>query len=416
MNKPAVSGSPALAVVQSIGMIGGASKLANTSSGKQTALVIIAKKRSGFHVSSSIALPDSLKSLFQGGLRFDASEEYLEFRFLVLNAAMITGVLFTAVFIALDWFGVNSLGWGQLLATAINCVLTAALVFVLRGRKQLYGLVSALFVVVNYATFLSALLLVVNDELRVIWFFVEVVFIYILLGLRAGVAMTVATMASILAINPFIAIPFSRNAMTTLLIGLGVTSALSYVYTKRAQSFFQRMRQGMAELQELAEKDALTGLLNPRAYYDVTNRLIWLAHRTSSPYALLFVDLDHFKMINDCFGHETGDAVLTAVARTLSDHIRQSDVLGRIGGEEFSILLPDTTPEGAMLLAEKLRAAVAVIDHSSVGTELLKTTASIGIAFKQPSDQTIADIQRRADRTMYQAKFAGRNRVVVESS
>ena len=136
MNKCAVSGSPALAVLQSIGMIGGPSQLANTSSGKETALVIITNKRSGSHVSSSIGLPDSLKSLFQGGLRFDASEEYLEFRFLVLNAAMITGVLFTAVFIALDWFGVNSLGWGQLLATEINCVLTAGLVVVLRGGEQ----------------------------------------------------------------------------------------------------------------------------------------------------------------------------------------------------------------------------------------------------------------------------------------
>jgi len=363
----------------------------------------------------STRFPDSLKSLLKGGVRFDSSEEYLEFRFLVLNAVMITGVLFTAVFILIDWAGINSLGWGQFLATGINCALTAALVLLLRGRKHLYKLVSVLFVAVNYATFLSALLLVVNDELRVIWFFVEVVFVYILLGLRAGVVMTVVTMVSILAVNPFIAIPFSRNAITTLLIGLGVTSTLTYVYTSRALSFFQRMRQTMTELKRLADKDPLTELLNPRAYYDVTNRMIWLAHRSSSPYALLFVDLDHFKRINDCFGHETGDAVLVAVARTLCNCIRQSDVLGRIGGEEFSVFLPDTTLEGARLLASKLRAAVEAIDHSSVCTELLKTTASIGIAVKQPADQTIADIQRRADRAMYKAKLAGRNRVAVET-
>ena len=369
----------------------------------------------GSPVSTFTYLPGSLKSLLQGGLRFDASDEYLEFRFRVLNAVMITGVLFTAIFILIDWAGLNSLGHGQLLATEVNCVLTAGLVFMLRGRKERFGVVAVLFVAINYATFLSALLLVVNDELRVIWFFVAVVVIYILLGLRSGVIMTGVTMASIFAINPFIAVPFSRNAITTLLIGLGVTSSLSYVYTSRALSFFSRMRQTMAELREMAEKDALTGLLNPRTYYDVTNRMIWLAHRTSSPYALLFIDLDHFKLINDCFGHETGDTVLATVARTLHGHIRQSDVLGRIGGEEFSVFLPDTTPEGAKLLAEKLRAAVEAIDHSSVGTELLKTSASIGIALKQPADQTIADIQRRADRAMYQAKFAGRNRVVVES-
>ena len=136
----------------------------------------------GSPVSTFTYLPGSLKSLLQGGLRFDASEEYLEFRFRVLNAVMITGVLFTAIFILIDWAGLNSLGHGQLLATEVNCVLTAGLVFMLRGRKERFGLVAVLFVAINYATFLSALLLVVNDELRVIWFFVAVVVIYILLG------------------------------------------------------------------------------------------------------------------------------------------------------------------------------------------------------------------------------------------
>lgn len=383
--------------------------------GRCVTLAIITRKINGPPVSTPTYFPDSLKTLLKGGLWFDASEEYLEFRFLLLNAVMLTGILFTAAFIVIDWVGLNSLGWGQLLATEINCLLTAILVLVLRGRKHRYGLVSVLFVAINFATFLSALLLVVNDELRVIWFFVEVVFVYILLGLRAGVAMTVVTMVSILAVNPLIAIPFSRNAITTLLIALGVTSTLSYVYTSRALSFFDRMRQTVKELKAMADKDPLTGLLNPRAYYDVTNRMICLAHRTSSPYALLFIDLDHFKRINDCFGHETGDAVLVTVARTLSASIRQSDVIGRIGGEEFSVFLPDTTPEGARLLALRLRAAVEAIDHSSVGTELLKTTASIGIASDQPADRTVADIQRRADRAMYKAKVAGRNRVAVEN-
>ena len=96
----------------------------------------------GSPVSTFTYLPGSLKSLLQGGLRFDASEEYLEFRFRVLNAVMITGVLFTAIFILIDWAGLNSLGHGQLLATEVNCVLTAGLVFMLRGRKALVAVSS----------------------------------------------------------------------------------------------------------------------------------------------------------------------------------------------------------------------------------------------------------------------------------
>ena len=96
----------------------------------------------GSPVSTFTYLPGSLKSLLQGGLRFDASDEYLEFRFRVLNAVMITGVLFTAIFILIDWAGLNSLGHGQLLATEINCALTAGLVFMLRGRKALVAVSS----------------------------------------------------------------------------------------------------------------------------------------------------------------------------------------------------------------------------------------------------------------------------------
>lgn len=356
-----------------------------------------------------------INSLLTSGIEFDDSEEYLEFRFRMLNAVMLTGVLFTVVFIGLDWAGWNSLGRAQLLATQINCLCTIALIFLLRRRKPFFVAASAAFVAINFSTFMSALLLVVNDELRVIWFFVQLVVIYILLGLRAGVFMTLVTVISILAANRFIDVPFSPNAMTTLLIALSVTSLLSYVYTSRALSYFERMRLTKIELQELAEKDPLTGLLNPRAYYDLANRMIWLAHRTSTPYALLFIDLDHFKAINDNFGHETGDAILRSVAHSLSAHLRHTDVLGRIGGEEFAAFLPDTTLEAAAGLGEKLRSAVESLNPLINGGALHGCTVSIGVAGKCASDESVADLQRRADRAMYQAKRQGRNQVVVES-
>jgi len=228
--------------------------------------------------------------------------------------------------------------------------------------------------------------------------------------------MTLVSMVSILIANSFMAMPFSRNALSTLLIALSATSIISYAYTSRALSFFERLRVSKLKLVELAEKDPLTGLLNPRSYYEVTNRMIWLAQRTSTSYAVLFIDLDHFKSINDRFGHEAGDSVLRRVADCLAANMRQSDVIGRIGGEEFSVFLPDTDLEGATQLSEKLRAEIESLEHAVTDTKIIQVTASFGIARHLPTDHSVGDIQKRADRAMYQAKKLGRNRLVVDTN
>ena len=358
----------------------------------------------------------NLSSLLTSGIEFDESEEYLGFRFRLLNAVMLAGIAFTALFMVFDWAGVNHLGDWQLLATGIDFAVTLGLFLLLRGRKHFYVLIAALFVLINFATFVSALVLVVNDELRVIWFYVVLVVVYVLLGQRAGLFMTVLSMLSILIADQFLAAPFSRNAITTLLISLGATSVIFYAYTSRAISYFERMTATNIKLHDLASTDALTGLLNPRAYYEMANRMIRLAQRTGTPFSVLFIDLDHFKDINDHFGHEAGDVVLRRVAHCLIAHMRQSDVLGRVGGEEFAFFLPNTTLEGASKLGEKLRLAVERLEPMVADEKQLGVTASIGIADSQHGDQTVADIQRRADSAMYQAKRLGRNRTMAFSA
>jgi diguanylate cyclase (GGDEF)-like protein len=368
-----------------------------------------------YNYANQLGINVTLNSLLTSGLAFDDNEEYLEFRFRMLNAVMLTGIFFSFLFVLIDLLGLNSLGNRQLMATVINCAASCGLLFFLRGRKEFYGPVSALFIAINFATFLSALVFVLNDELRVIWFFICLIVVYILHGLRAGIVMTVLTMVCILTANRFLELPFSRNALATLLIALSATSVISYAYTSRALSFFERLRASKQKLVELAEKDPLTGLLNPRSYYEVTNRMIWLAQRTSTRYAVLFIDLDHFKSVNDRFGHEAGDGVLRRVAQCLAANRRQSDIIGRIGGEEFSVFLPDTDLEGAVLLSEKLRSEIERLEHAVSDTKIIQMSASFGIARHLPTDHSVADIQKRADRAMYQAKKLGRNRVVVDT-
>lgn len=138
--------------------------------------------------------------------------------------------------------------------------------------------------------------------------------------------------------------------------------------------------------------------------------MIAAARRSSAPYAVLFVDLDHFKSINDTYGHAAGDVVLKAVAACLKSGIRGSDALGRIGGEEFSIFLSNTGLGSALAVGEALRRAVEEL-LPQIDGKPLKITASIGVAADQDSGHSMFEIQQEADQAMYRAKQGGRNRV-----
>jgi diguanylate cyclase (GGDEF)-like protein len=164
----------------------------------------------------------------------------------------------------------------------------------------------------------------------------------------------------------------------------------------------------IAELR--AATDALTGLANRRAIQDTLRRMVAQALRAEQSLAAIAMDLDHFKQVNDRFGHDKGDDVLAAAAQTLTSTLRTSDFVGRQGGEEFIVLLPDTDLDGALVAAENLRAEIARIAVPGVDQPI---TASFGVAVL-PSDALDADgLLRHADRALYTAKDRGRDRVAA---
>jgi diguanylate cyclase (GGDEF)-like protein len=162
----------------------------------------------------------------------------------------------------------------------------------------------------------------------------------------------------------------------------------------------------IAELR--AATDALTGLPNNRAVQDTLKRMVAHAARSETPLGTILLDLDRFKRINDTFGHGRGDDVLAAIGTVLQAHIRASDFVGRYGGEEFIVLLPDTDRDGALISAEKLREAITKITIPGVE---LPITASLGVAMLPQDAADAATLIRRADRALYTAKNNGRNRV-----
>jgi diguanylate cyclase (GGDEF)-like protein len=160
----------------------------------------------------------------------------------------------------------------------------------------------------------------------------------------------------------------------------------------------------------LAKTDPLTGALNRRSLFEVAERQFQRAQRYATPFAVLMMDIDHFKQINDCYGHQVGDVALRTVVQIIQDDIRTLDTLGRYGGEEFAVILPELTLQQGIIAAERIRSIIA--DRPiPVRQDNLHLTMSLGVAAYYPEQTSIDQVFDEADKALYQAKTKGRNRV-----
>ncbi len=168
------------------------------------------------------------------------------------------------------------------------------------------------------------------------------------------------------------------------------------------------------EMRTLALTDRLTSVMNRRGFESAAKAALARARRSRHSTSIAIADLDFFKRVNDNHGHATGDKALVAVARALEAEVRTGDIIGRIGGEEFALLLPRTAPGDARRIAERLRRRIESRDIDTP-TGAMRVTASIGVALAVPTD-SVADALDRADAALYVAKAAGRNRVELISA
>ena len=199
------------------------------------------------------------------------------------------------------------------------------------------------------------------------------------------------------------------NARTGIQYGREELGQLAHAFDDMAGALQLREQR----LQEQAISDPLTGLYNRRYLNEFLPRELARSGRNSTPVAVILLDLDRFKGVNDSFGHEAGDLVLNAVANLLKGKVRGSDIACRYGGEEFALVLPETGLEPAARRAEDIRVAISALDLIYAGKYLGRMTASIGIALFPDHSQDADGLLRVADIALYAAKGAGRDRVVV---
>jgi diguanylate cyclase (GGDEF)-like protein len=164
------------------------------------------------------------------------------------------------------------------------------------------------------------------------------------------------------------------------------------------------------KLENLAKNDSLTGILNRGSFFDAARHLLILCKRQKSPASFILMDLDNFKMVNDTYGHFSGDKVLVHFAHTIHTFLRESDLFGRLGGEEFGIFLSDTGMDNAFHLADKLREAISQ-STVEVDGKTITYTVSIGIESSELNDGSIDELFKRADLKLYGAKEKGRDYV-----
>ncbi|MBU0747601.1 MAG: sensor domain-containing diguanylate cyclase [Gammaproteobacteria bacterium] len=208
---------------------------------------------------------------------------------------------------------------------------------------------------------------------------------------------------------------YSNREVTKLSVALG---RMTHRLLAAREAMEEKVRLRTLELEAAnraldlqARTDALTGLLNRRGFETQMAFGLAMARRSGRPLSLITVDVDHFKRVNDTYGHEAGDEVLRRLARTLEERLRGSDVIARLGGEEFVVLLPDTDLAGAQAIAQAVVQAMADQQDPVVGS----ITVSAGVASMRGLQDNGTDILRRGDAALYEAKGQGRNRVCVEA-
>jgi len=227
----------------------------------------------------------------------------------------------------------------------------------------------------------------------------------LLVTLREGLGWGLAFLALTVGLREVVA--WEQTPADTPLLWR-VANAVTYVVVLGiAMAGLQKLRRIQDQLAQLATHDLLTGVLNARAFTERLGDELDRKRRYARPLSLLYLDLDDFKVINDSHGHQTGDAVLRLVADAIRSSVRQADAVGRMGGDEFAVLMPETDAQLADAAAQRLATGLRSIFRGSP-----TVTASIGVVSCTTGDATTDDLLRRADQAMYAAKRAGKDQVV----
>ena len=228
-----------------------------------------------------------------------------------------------------------------------------------------------------------------------------------------GTALTIGDMLVVVASK----FPTDNITLATILLSYSIANVLGILFSRRMSLFrqkdfmaLQKEQDARKELERVAYLDYLTGVYNRRKFFELGEAEFYRYKRYHSKFTLLMLDLDNFKMLNDKYGHDAGDKFLAEFTKVISQSQRSADIIGRLGGEEFAIILPETDLELALQIAGRILLLCESV-KVPYQSRFLYTTASIGVSEVNSADNSFKDTMKRADNALYQAKREGRNRM-----
>jgi len=354
-------------------------------------------------------------NFFSSGHVFDENESLLRFRFRMLNSIMLVISVFSFLFGLMNSLDINDIGTIHGTVDYLYSIFTLSLLFWLRQSKEYYESTAIGVLTISLLTFTSALLFVPQDEFRIIWFYLLVFASYIIGGTRLGIVFLFLSIADIILCYSFFDLSLTDTAIKSAVLGLIIGGLFSHFYTQKINDYNQLLITQNKELEHFASKDFLTGMMNRRIFLQMGKKYFLASKRHGKPLSFLMIDIDHFKSINDAYGHDMGDKTLKSFALTVQDNLRENDLAGRLGGEEFGVILTETNVDQAMVVAEKIRSSIAAM-KCQLGNKPFIVTGSIGVSEILPSDVSLEQVQKRADKALYVAKNGGRNQIVVSNS
>jgi len=322
----------------------------------------------------------------------------------ILAGAMLMGAAFCLQFLGIQAFKTERCDW-RTFCLCMLLLFTQNLIFsVIEPSAYNRAIANSLVYAVINGLAARHLLIRIEQPLRTAYWFTGATFA--VMGLVFLVRAITVYVTPVGEYNLYSSIPidpltFFSASMLQLCLTFGFVLMLNYRLA--------------VDLQSIASRDAVTGVLNRRSLEEASAKLWARCSRTGETLAIMMIDVDHFKAVNDKFGHQVGDDVLRCLATVAEHAVRTDDYFARYGGEEFCVLLPATTEEAAVVLAERLRQAYADTKIEFDG-KTIQSTISIGVADSEHTGLEFALLVAAADQAMYRAKQTGRNRVVAFSS
>lgn len=380
-----------------------------------------------------------LNNFLYSGYSFSDEEYGLKSKFILLNSAVAVILIFMS-FLTISMIIKEKTFFASFLC--IYIFLSTVLIYFLRKSKDNYQIVIPVFSIISLILLIAAISIFPNEHERVAWFLVIIIFSFFLGGRRLGVAMTLLSIVSIVSIDYFVDMGLSFYSLMLIIVIILIGSILVDLYEKRDKRAKKRLyklnnslelrikeeiekriliyEKSNLDLKESSKKlkkqkdaykklayyDILTKLPNRVLFYDRLKHSIDKSKRNNTKLAVLFLDLDNFKEINDSLGHQVGDSVLKILAARLQKRLRKSDTLARLGGDEFTLLLEDlgdlsSIGEISQSLIQVISEPIKIKEHT------LYVTVSVGISIYPDDGQDTEGLLKCADAAMYSAKNEG---------